>query len=208
MDAQPKIDFRKTRKELFSASADDFERVELPPVTYLMIDGKGSPGTSEAYRRALETLYPAAYGLKFYSKTKLGRDYVVPPLQGLWWAEERDAFTSDRRDEWLWTLMIMVPDWIEPGQFDASLAETAHKKPETDFGPLRMKVLAEGLCLQTLHIGSFADEAPVLHRLHHEVMPREGLTFNGKHHEIYLRDPRRTAPEKLRTVLRQPVRPA
>jgi hypothetical protein len=208
MDAQPKIDFRKTRKELFSASVDGFEGVELPPIAYLMIDGRGPPGTSEAYRRALETLYPAAYGLKFYSKTELGRDYVVPPLQGLWWAEERDAFTSDRRDEWLWTLMIMVPDWIGAEHFDASLAETIRKKPETDFGPLRMEVLAEGLCLQTLHIGSFADEAPVLHRLHREVMPRERFNFNGKHHEIYLRDPRRTAPEKLRTVLRQPVRPS
>lgn len=208
MDAQPKIDFRRKRKELFSAAADGFERVELPAVTYLMIDGKGPPATSEAYRRAIQTLYPAAYGLKFYSKEKLGRDYVVPPLQGLWWAEERDAFTSNRRDEWLWTLMIMVPDWIGPEQLDASLAETARRKSEVDFGPLRMEVLAEGLCLQTLHIGSFADGGPVLHRLHHEVMPREGLTFNGKHHEIYLRDPRRTAPEKLRTVLRQPVRPA
>ena len=207
MDPQPKIDFRKTRKEFFSASVDHFERVELPPVTYLMIDGKGPPVTSEAYRRALETLYPAAYGLKFRSKTVLGRDYVVPPLEGLWWAEDMSAFTSDRRDEWLWTMMIMVPEWIGPGEFRASLAETARKKPATDFAPVRMEILAEGLCLQMLHIGSFADEAPVLRRLHHELMPREGLGFNGRHHEIYLSDPRKAAPEKLRTILRQPVTP-
>jgi hypothetical protein len=206
MVASPKIDLRKAHKARFSAPAGDFERVDLPPAAYLMIDGQGPPG-GEAYAKALATLYPAAYGLKFHSKLELGRDYVVPPLEGLWWAQDRTAFTANRRDEWLWTMMILIPEWIGPDEFAVSLAQTARKKPDTDFTPLRRQVLEEGLCLQKLHIGSFADEAPVLHRLHHELMPREGLTFNGEHHEIYLNDPRRTAPDKLRTILRQPVKP-
>ena len=206
MADQPKVDFRMVRKELFSASSKDFEEVELGPVHYLMIGGEGAPG-GPAYLAALETLYPAAYAIKFHSKLVLGRDYVVPPLEGLWWSEDRQAFVENRRDEWLWTMMILLPDWIGQADYDQAMAGVEAKRPQQDFSPLRRDVLKEGRCLQLLHLGSFADEAPVLHRLHHEIMPARGLTFAGKHHEVYLSDPRRTAPEKLRTILRQPVRP-
>ena len=208
MAAKPKVDFKKVRKDLFSASAKAFEQVTLPPARYLMVDGQGSPGTSQAYLDALARLYPAAYALKFFSKTQLGRDYVVPPLEGLWWADDMAAYTSGRRDEWRWTMMIMMPDWITAEHFAEAMATAAKKKPDIDFTPLRHEELAEGLCLQKLHIGSYADEAPVLHQLHSEVMPALGLAFNGRHHEVYLGDPRKVAPERLKTILRQPVKPA
>lgn len=206
--AHSKADLRKLLPAHFTASAGEWAPVDLPPVPYLMIDGKGSPGDGNEYRHALETLYPAAYAIKFHSKLALGRDYVVPPLEGLWWSDDLHAFTSGRRDEWRWTMMTMLPDWIGQDEFDTALAGAAKKKPEVEFARLRRETLAEGQCLQTLHLGSFADEAPTLARLHDEIMPWRGLTFAGPHHEVYLSDPRRTAPEKLRTILRQPVTPA
>ena len=151
-------------------------------------------------------MYPSAYGIKFFSKQQLGRDYVVPPVEGLWWSDELDAFTENRRDEWRWTMMIMLPDWLSEKDYDEAMDGIVRKKPDVDFSGLRMEPLEEGLCLQKLHIGSYADEAPALHHLHSELMPSMGLTFNGAHHEIYLGDPRKTAPEKLRTILRQPVK--
>ncbi|HEX9806769.1 MAG TPA: GyrI-like domain-containing protein [Alteraurantiacibacter sp.] len=207
MTQASKIDLKKALKPFFSAPTGEFEEIELPAVSYLMIDGKGSPGDSPAYQAALQTLYPAAYALKFFSKNTIGRDYVVPPLQGLWWSEKSDAFAAGRRDEWQWTLMIMVPDWIGQEQFAEVMDRLKSKKPEIDFSGLRMDSLHEGRSLQKLHLGSFADEAPALHHLHTELMPSLGLTFNGHHHEIYLSDPRKVAPEKLRTILRQSVRP-
>lgn len=202
-----KTDLRKVLKPFFSASAKQFEEVELPAASYLMVDGEGSPGDSPAYQAAVQVLYTAAYPLKFFSKNALGRDYVVPPLEGLWWSEKRDAFAAGRRDEWQWTMMIMVPEWISQEQFREILHKIGSKKPDIDFSGLRMDVLAQGRCLQKLHLGSFADEAPVLRQLHEELMPSLGFAFNGPHHEIYLSDPRKAAPEKLRTILRQPVRP-
>ncbi len=169
-----------------------------------MIDGQGSLGDSVEYAAALAALYPLAYATKFFSKRELGRDYAVPPLEGLWWADDRSAYTqAGRRDEWRWTLMLMVPGWITADHVAAARAG----KPNTDTSAVRLGQHADGRCLSILHLGPFADEAAVLHRLHHEVMPARGLTFNGEHHEIYLSDPRRTPPEKLRTILRQPVRP-
>jgi len=198
-----KIDLKKTEKAYFTAPKNDFARSEFRAFNYLMVDGQGSPGDSAEYQAALEALYPLAYATKFVSKLDLGRDYVVPPLEGLWWANDMDAFTqAGRRDEWQWTMMLMLPDWIEPAHVDAARA----KKAGQDLSAVRLAALEEGLCLSKLHLGPFADEAPVLKRLHDELMPEGGYAFNGHHHEIYLSDPRRTAPEKLRTILRQPVK--
>jgi hypothetical protein len=202
-----KIDLKRELKSYFSASKTGWEDETLPAFNYLMVDGKGAPGGAE-YVAAIEVLYPAAYGTKFYSKLELGRDYGVPPLEGLWWADDFNAYLQDgRREEWRWTLMLMLPDWITKDHFDAAMVVQAKKKPGLDFGKLRMATLEEGLCMQHLHIGPFSEEGPKLAQLHDELMAERGLTFNGHHHEIYLSDPRRTAPEKLRTVLRQPVKP-
>ena len=171
-----------------------------------MIDGKGDPGSAPEYIQALETLYPVAYKTKFIAKNQLEKDYVVPPLEGLWWAKDMASFTDNYdRNEWLWTMMIMQPEWITSEIIDEAKRQAAKKSPDGKFEKLRFECFEEGQSLQCLHIGSYADEAPVLARLHDEIMPRDGYGFNGKHHEIYLSDPRRVAPEKLKTILRQPV---
>jgi hypothetical protein len=132
-------------------------------------------------------------------------DYTVMPLEGLWWAEDMARFSAERKDDWLWTMMIMQPEWVTAEIAARAMEETGRKKKLPALPRMRFERYDEGLSLQILHIGSYADEAPTLHRLHHEFMPRHGYEFAGKHHEIYLSDARRTAPEKLRTVLRQPV---
>jgi len=199
----PRLDLKRAEKAWFSAPADQWAEAVFPAYPFLMADGRGAPGEGD-YVAALGELYPLAYATKFFSKRELGRDYGVPPLEGLWWADDRSAYTQPgRRDEWRWTLMLMVPDWIT----DDHVAAARASKPRIDTARVRLRRHAEGRCLSRLHHGPFADETPVLHHLHHVEMPARGLTFDGEHHEIYLSDPRRTAPEKLRTILRQPVRP-
>ena len=180
--------------------------MDVPDLRYLMIDGHGDPNTSPAFTEAVEALYPVAYKLKFASKRDLGRDYVVPPLEGLWWAEDMDSFTTARdKSQWDWTLMLMVPDWIDQTMFTAAVEQAGAKHRPARLDDIRLETLSEGRCVQTLHIGSFDDEADVLARLHHEFIPATGLRMAGKHHEIYLSDFRKVAPEKQRTILRQPV---
>ncbi|MCK1795183.1 GyrI-like domain-containing protein [Streptomyces sp. XM4193] len=201
-----KSDFKKTL-DSYRAERGEFRVLRVPPTRYLMIDGHGDPNTSAAFAESVESLYPVAYKLKFTSARRLERDYVVPPLEGLWWARDMDAFTASRdKSRWDWTLMIMVPEWIEESHFTAAVEEAGKKRPPR-LDAVRMESLDEGLCVQTLHLGPYDDEAPLLNRMHHDFIPGEGLRMTGRHHEIYLNDSRRTAPEKLRTLLRQPVEP-
>lgn len=203
-----KIDFKKVL-DSYRAKRGEFRIVDVPDMQYLMIDGHGDPNTSTAYAAAIEALYPVAYKLKFGSKRGLGRDYVVPPLESLWWADDMDSFTASRdKSQWQWTAMLMVPDWIDQGMVEAAVRQTGAKTPPVRLGDIRLQSLSEGRCVQTLHIGSFDDEAAVLERMHHELIPGHGLLMDGKHHEVYFSDFRKVAPEKLRTILRQPVAPA
>lgn len=200
-----KIDVTKTL-DSYRAKRGEFRIVDVPTRRYLMVDGHGDPNSSPAYTAALEALYPVAYKLKFASKRTLDRDYVVPPLEGLWSADDLDSFTSARdKSQWDWTMMILVPDWIGADLVDAAVAQVGAKKPPARLADVRLQTLDEGCCVQTLHVGPFDDEGPVLDRMHHEFIPAQGLRMTGTHHEIYLSDPRRAAPEKLRTILRQPV---
>ncbi|WP_328475695.1 GyrI-like domain-containing protein [Actinoplanes sp. NBC_00393] len=193
-----KIDFKKTL-DGYQARQGRFRFLDVPELRYLMIDGHGDPNSSPAFAEAIQTLYPVAYKLKFASKQDLGRDYVVPPLEGLWWADDMESFTAARdKSRWDWTLMLMTPDWISQDMF-ATAVERAGKQG------VRLESLSEGRCVQTLHIGSFDDETKVLAELHDEFIPGQGLRMTGKHHEIYLSDFRKVAPEKQRTILRQPV---
>ncbi len=198
-----KVDFKKTL-DVYRAERGRFRVVEVPDMRYLMIDGRGDPNSSPVFSEAIEALYPVAYKLKFASKRDLGQDYVVPPLEGLWWADSTSAFTDARdKGRWLWTLMLMVPEWIEHSLFNTAVEQSAAKSSRV--GDVRFEVLSEGRCVQTLHIGSFDDEAEVLTEMHDVFIPGQGLRMVGKHHEIYLNDFRRVAPEKQRTILRQPV---
>jgi hypothetical protein len=175
-------------------------------MSFLMVDGHGNPNVEPAYQEALEALYGVAYKLKFMSKKMLGKDYAVPPLEGLWWAGDMAKFTTGRdKSAWDWTMMIMQPEWVGADMVAAALHEVAGKKDRPALEKLRFESYHEGLSVQILHVGSYDDEAPTLARMHDEFIPQHGCRPNGKHHEIYLNDPRRVVPEKLKTVLRQPV---
>lgn len=200
-----KIDHKKII-DAYKAKQDTFRIVEVHKLQYLMIDGHGDPNTSPEFRSAVEALFPIAYKIKFASKQDLGKDYAVMPLEGLWWADDMDAFTSARdKSKWDWTMMIMQPDWITPEMYRAAVETVAAKNPPKNLAKVRFETLDEGLCVQILHIGSFDDEAEILNKMHHDFMPDNNLEMRGKHHEIYFSDFRKTAPEKLRTLLRQPV---
>lgn len=199
-----KVDFKKT--ENYKAKHNKFQIIEIPTMQYLMVDGHGDPNTSEEFSQAIETLFPVAYKLKFMSKKELEKDYVVPPLEGLWWAKSMDDFTVTRdKSKWDWTLMLMTPDWITQEMFERVKEQLRAKDAPVFLDKIRLEKLDEGTCVQTLHIGSFDDEGPVLEKLHTEYILMHNLQPIHKHHEIYLSDFRKVSPEKLKTILRQPV---
>jgi hypothetical protein len=204
----PRTDFKKELKHLYNPPKE-FVVVDVPSMSFLMIDGHGDPNTAQEYQDALEALYTVAFKCKFASKKELGQDYVVPPLEGLWWAEDMQTFTIERdKSTWDWTMMIMQPEWISQQMVEEAIQQVAKSKDLPALPKLRMEGYDEGLSVQIMHIGSYDDEGPIIARLHTEFLPRNGYVEAGKHHEIYLSDPRRTAPEKLKTVLRQPVKKA
>lgn len=200
-----KADFKK-QIETYSAPRGRFSIVTVPSLQFLMVDGHGDPNTSKAYQDALTSIYPLAYKLKFFSKGELDRDYSVMPLEALWWSDDMDSFTSARdKSRWDWTLMNMLPEWITREHLDAAREMVARKGGAPALDGVRLERFDEGLSVQTLHIGSYDDEAPVLDAMHNEFVPAHRLQMTGKHHEIYLSDARRTSPDKLKTILRQPV---
>jgi hypothetical protein len=201
----PKIDFKRELRHLYNPPRR-FTVVDVPPMHFLMIDGHGDPNTAQVYQEALEALYAVAFKIKFASKRQLDRDYVVPPLEGLWWAEDLLAFVQRDKSTWDWTMMIMQPDWITQDLVSEAIQEVARSKDLPALPLLRFESYDEGLSVQIMYVGPYDDEAPTIARLHDEFLPQNGYVEAGKHHEIYLSDPRRTAPEKLKTVLRQPVK--
>lgn len=202
-----KFDFKKSYPGLYAPKPGDFVLVEVPVLQYLAYDGHGDPNTSSEYQGALECLYPTAYAVKFASRKELGRDFTVGPLEGQWRAADMDAFSRGDKGSWDWTMLVAQPPWITPGLVSDAVAAVSHKKNPPGLDRVRLMTLEEGTSAQILYIGAYDAEGPVLERLHRHWMPAHALTFNGDHHEIYLGDPRRTAVHKLRTVLRQPVRP-
>ncbi len=192
-----KYDLKRELRHLYAPKPGRFELVEVPPLNYLAIDGSGDPNASPEYAAAVEALFGLAYVVKFHSKRELGRDFVVGPLEGLWRADDPATFVTREKTAWSWTMLIAQPPWIEEAHVEAARKQAS---------AVRLVTIEEGPSVQTLHIGPYDDEGPTLARLHDEWMPEHGYTWGGDHHEIYLGDPRRTVPEKLRTVLRQPVR--
>lgn len=201
-----KIDFKKTLSHLYNPKNKDWEMVDVPAINFLMCDGEGDPNTAQAYKEAVEALYSVSYPVKFTSKRELGKDYAIPPLEGLWYADDMSIFVKKNKDAYKWTMMIMQPEWITAKMISAAIKAAGQKKNLPALPKLRFEKYAEGKCLQLLHIGPYDAEAPKLAYLHDEYMPAHGLKFNGHHHEIYLGDPRKAAPEKLKTILRQPVK--
>lgn len=200
-----KLDLKKHHKALYNPPRGKFEIVEVPPLQYVQMDGAGDPNTAEAYKTGVAWLYSVSYAMKFAAKAELGRDYVVGPLEALWWADDMSTFVARKKSDWQWTIMILQPDFVTSALFVRAVDKVS-KKLGAPPASLRLETYHEGLSVQTLHIGSYDDEAPTLARLHQEFVPANGLRETGHHHEIYLGDPRKVAPQKLKTILRQPVK--
>jgi hypothetical protein len=202
-----KLDLRRELKPLYAPPLTPV-LVEVPELSFLMVDGRGDPNTSPEYREAVAALYAVSYAVKFALKRGPdGIDYAVMPLEGLWWADDMAAFSAERKGEWQWTMMIAQPAVVAPEMVEQAAAEAARKKGLPGASRLRLDRFAEGLCAQVLHVGPYSAEGPTIARLH-AFIAEEGYTFGGaqqRHHEIYLNDPMRTAPAKLKTVIRQPV---
>ncbi|SDG48740.1 GyrI-like domain-containing protein [Pelagibacterium luteolum] len=202
-----KIDFKKRLKTLYGPTrSKGIHIVNVPTMRFLMADGFGDPNTSGDYADVVAALYSVAYGIRAASKTQLKRDYVVPPLEGLWWADDMNDFVSRAKNRWHWTMMIMVPDWIGPALIARTIELIVSKKNPPAMDRIRVDVLEEGRAAQVLHIGSYDDEGPALAKLHEDYLPGINAVPTGKHHEIYLSDPRRVPAEKLKTILRQPIK--
>jgi hypothetical protein len=200
----PKIDLKKDLKHLYSASPKEISFVNAPRRHFLMLDGAGDPNTTPQFQEAAQTLFSASYTLKFRVKKAQGLDYAVMPIEGLWWADDPKVFISGDKDQWQWTLMILQPEFITPELVDAARAEVERKKNLPLLNNLRFAAWCEGDAAQILHVGPFSEEHLTIARLHAFIKDK-GYHLCGKHHEIYLSDPRRTAPEKLKTILRQPI---
>ncbi len=204
-----KVDFKKSMKDFYQPNSKEVAIINVPEMQFLMIDGMGSPGDSQEYLDALAALYPVAFKTKFLSKAK-GKDYVVPPLEGLWWADNMEDFTEGNRDKWRWTMMIMQPDWITQEIINEAVESTIEKKPELKdlLSKLRFEKYEEGKAAQIMHIGPYSEEGPTVEKVHKFIISQGG-TFNGhdkKHHEIYLSDPRKANPTTMKTVIRQPFK--
>ncbi|NVM46350.1 MAG: GyrI-like domain-containing protein [Candidatus Lokiarchaeota archaeon] len=201
-----KVDFKKSMKEYYQPKPNEVVLVNVPEMQFLMINGMGSPGDSKEYQDALAALYPISFKTKFLSKAN-GKDYVVPPLEGLWWADNMDDFIEGNRDKWKWTMMIMQPDWITQDMINEAITITEEKKPELSnlISKLRLEKYNEGKAAQIMHIGPYSEEGPTVQKVH-DFIQKEGGKFDGqknKHHEIYLSDPRKANPATMKTVIRQ-----
>ena len=202
----PKVDLKKENKDFYYPSAEDVSVVELPAMKFLMIDGQGDPNTSEEYQNAMETIFPVSYKTKFISKKEKSQDYVVMPLEGLWWADNMEKFSIGDKSSWKWTVMIRQPDFVGKLLIDKAISELVKKKDLPSLSELRFGTFEEGSAVQIMHIGPYGEaEGPAVHKLH-KFIENEGYKLRGKHHEIYISDMRRTKPEKLKTVIRQPFK--
>jgi hypothetical protein len=198
-----KMDLKKELKPFYTASAEEAALVTTWPLNYLMFNGYGDPNVNPEFQAGVEALYTASYTLKFMLKKEQELDWVVPPLEGLWWMLMADL-DLERRDDWRWTVMIPQPTEVTPELLEEAVAAARRKKDLPALEKLRLETYNEGPAAQILHVGPYSEEGPSIDRLH-SFIKEKGLHICGKHHEIYLSDPRRTAPEKMKTILRQPV---
>jgi hypothetical protein len=197
------FDIKKELKHLYAPKWDVFQIVEVPPLKFLMVDGHGDPNTAPAYREAVEALYAASYAVRAAAKASLAKVHTVGPLEGLWSADDPQVFRTRDKNAWDWTLLIAQPDWITAKLVDEAIVTVQKKRPRSR--DVRFERYAEGVSVQILHMGSYDDEGPILERLHSEFLPANELVPGGRHHEIYLSDPRKVEPARLKTILRQPV---
>jgi hypothetical protein len=199
-----KIDFKKTLKHLYQPSAKEVILVDVPTMNYLMVDGEGDPNKSQSYSDAIEALFTVSYAVKFMvKKGALAIDYGVMPLEGLWWADDMSAFSTEDKSGWKWTMMIMQPDLVTKEIIDSAISDVRKKNSPAAISKVRFEALTEGQCAQILHVGPFSEEGPTVEKVHQFIDSRGKRT--GKHHEIYLSDIRKADPAKWKTVIRQPM---
>ena len=210
------IDYKKEQKELYQPKTTP-SIVDVPEMVFIMVDGKGDPNTSEDFHTAVEVLYGLSYSIKMSKKSGAAPEgyfeYVVPPLEGLWDLENARVFPGEEaipdKSDLVWIVMIRQPEFVTTEVFEAAKAALAKKKPGLDTGGARLELFTEGLCAQVMHLGSYDDEPATLAMLN-EYIEESGYTTNKarkrRHHEIYLSDPNKTVPEKLKTVLRHPIK--
>lgn len=197
-----KLDMKREMKELYRPSRTKVCSVEVPELKYLMVDGMGDPNTAPAYKQSIEALYSLSYTIKFDCK-KIGKDFTVMPLEGLWWADEMGDFREDNKDTWKWTSMILQPDFVTKEMVENTRVAIAKKKSLEALPLVRFEPLTEGKCAQLMHIGPYSEEEENINKIHNWI-EENGFRLRGKHHEIYLSDPRRNKPENLKTIIRQP----
>ncbi len=202
-----KIDFKKKYPKLYKPSAKEPMIVEVDEQNFFMIDGIGNPNENIKYQEALEALYGAAFTLKMkvVKKQNPKNDYVVPPLEGLWYMDKMEEWSMDEKDKWEWTMMIMIPDFVKKDQIKKALEILKETKNPVAFSKLYHKKYKDGLVAQIMHIGPYNDEPPTVEKLH-KYIEDQGYILDGLHHEIYLSDPRKAKPEKMKTVIRQPIK--
>lgn len=213
-----KLDFKKQYKELY-APKDEPLIITVPPMTFIMVDGRGNPNDSEGeYPSAVELLYALSYTIKMSVRNGFTPegfyDYVVPPLEGLWWFGDKNDMDFTQKDKYLWTSMIRQPEFVTKEVFDLAVNDIRKKKPHLDVSKARLEIFDEGLCVQIMHHGPYDKEPETIKKIV-SYMEAQGLSSDvgillpdgriRRHHELYLSDPRKTAPEKMKTILRHPV---
>jgi hypothetical protein len=197
-----RLDLRKSLHDFYSPPVGDVELITPPTMKFIKVDGEGDP-QGESFQQAMGVLFTLAYTLKFRSKKKLKRDYNVMAPEGLWWVKG-GGFDPSKRSDWLWTLMVAVPDFITDSMFSGAKLEVREKKDPLGLDRARLEPFEEGLCVQTMHLGPYSSEGEAVARLE-AFAKAHGYRMIGKHHEIYLGDPRRAKPSKLRTIIRHPL---
>lgn len=201
---QTKLDLKHDLRPLYAAGPTP-RFVDVPGLPYLMLDGRGDPNTNSGYAAAVKAIYAVAHALKAaIRQSEPGVDFTVMPLEGLWWSPEKISHAAADRPSWDWTLLIAQPDFVDTQLIDDVRAFAAQKSSREMVEAVRLGTLAEGPCAQVMHIGPDASEAATVERLH-AFISSNGHVASGRHHEIYLSDPDRTAPQRLKTVIRQPV---
>jgi len=201
-----KIDYKKELKHLYKPTSKDVEIVDVLDMNFLMIDGQGDPNISQEYSDAIETLYAVSYALKFtIKKGELEIDYGVMPLEGLWWVDDMSQFSIDDKTDWKWTAMIMQPEYVTKELFLDACKQVEKKKNPVALSKIRFELFSEGQVAQTMHLGPFSEEGLTVERVHAFILENKSRPV-GKHHEIYLSDIRKAAPEKWKTIIRQPIK--
>lgn len=200
------VDYKIVLRSLYAPSVKECSIIDVPAMNFMWAEGKGDPNTSEAYRTTVEALYTVSYTIKFMVKRGAAKtDYRVMPLEGLWWVPKMEQFSIDRKNDWLWRMMIMQPEQVTVRIFNEAVESVRKKKTLAAIDALSFSSFHEGKCVQLLYSGPYRNEGPTIERMHRFITDQGGV-LTGRHHEIYLNDPRKTAPEKLKTIIRQPMK--